>query len=474
MKKNKFNLNKHLDMKRIIFITTFLFSVVVFAQPGTIDLAFNPNQGADYPVYTTSIQSDGKIIIGGNFTSFNGTVRNKIARLNTNGTLDANFNPGTGADGYVYTAPIQSDGKIIIGGGFTSYNGIARKYIARLNTDGTLDATFTPGTGPNGSVYTTSIQSNGKIIIAGSFGVFSGTVRKNIGRLNTDGTLDTSFDPGIAAGDNGGVLTNSIQSDGKIIIGGSFTPNLIARLNIDGTQDATFNPGTGANGTVLTTSIQSDGKIIIGGQFTTYNGIAINYIARLNTDGTLDTTFNHGTGASDHVRTTSIQSDGKIIIGGNFTSYNGNARNYIARLNTDGTLDANFNPGPGSDNDVRTTSIQSDGKIVIGGYFTSYNGTGRNRIARINGDNALNSIGSENNILNIYPNPSSGVYTLQTNEINNAKTISIYTILGQKIYDTVISSNETTIDISNQPKGVYLYKVFGENGEAKSGKLVIE
>ena len=147
-------------------------SNVVFAQPGAIDTTFNPTDlgfgfggGASSTVYTSSIQSDGKIIIAGDFTSYNGTSINRIARLNADGTLDATFNVGTGASDYVWSSSIQSDGKIIIGDGFTSYNGTASNYIARLNADGTLDATFNVGTGANSYVYTSSIQNDGKVIV---------------------------------------------------------------------------------------------------------------------------------------------------------------------------------------------------------------------------------------------------------------------------------------------------------------------
>jgi uncharacterized delta-60 repeat protein len=355
------------------------------------DPAFNPGTGANGDIRTTAIQSDGKIIIGGEFTSYNETGRNRIARLNTDGSLDAGFNPGTGADGIIYTTAIQSDGKIIIGGNFTAYNGTARNRIARLNTDGSLDASFNPGTGTNGYIATTAIQSDGKIIIGGQFTSYNGTARNYIARLNTDGTLDAGFNPGAGASNQflaTSILTAAIQSDGKIIIGGDFVSyngtarNRIARLNTDGTLDASFNPGTGANSYILTTAIQSDGKIIIGGAFTSYDGTARNYVARLNTDGILDAGFNPGTGANQFIQTTVIQSDGKIIIGGWFTSYDGTVINRIARLNSDGTLDAGFNPGTGANSTIYTTSLQSDGKIIIGGAFTSYNGTGRNRIAR--------------------------------------------------------------------------------------------
>ena len=117
------------------------------AQQRTLDLTFNPTDigignGANGIIRTTSIQSNGKIIIGGDFTSFIGTSRNYIARLNTDGTLDSTFNPGTGTNGIIYSSSIQSDGKIIIGGDFTSFNGTERYHIARLNTDGTLDTNF--------------------------------------------------------------------------------------------------------------------------------------------------------------------------------------------------------------------------------------------------------------------------------------------------------------------------------------------
>jgi uncharacterized delta-60 repeat protein len=362
---------------------------------GSLDASFNPGTGANDIVRTTAIQSDGKIIIGGFFTSYNGVARNRIARLNTDGTLDASFNPGTGANAAVLSSSIQTDGKIIIGGFFTSYNGVTRNFIARLNTDGTLDASFNPGIGANEWVYATSIQADGKIIIGGGFTSYNGVARNRIARLNADGSLDASFNPGTGA--NGMVWTTSIQSDGKIIIGGNFTSyngvarNRIARLNADGSLDASFNPGTGANSAVWTTAIQADGKIIIGGDFTSYNGVVRNRIARLNTDGSLDPSFNPGTGANNGISTTSIQADGKIITGGLFTSYNGVTRNFIARLNTDGTLDASFNPGTGFNNYVLTTSIQTDGKIIIGGEFTSYNGVTRNHIARLNTDGSLDA-----------------------------------------------------------------------------------
>src|SRR5690606_36450331 len=147
-------------------------------------------------VLSTVIQADGKIIVGGDFTSFNGTIINRIARLNTDGTLDTDFNPGTGFNYGVRSTVIQVDGKIIVGGGFTSFNGTIINRIARLNTDGTLDTDFNPGTGFSSGVYSTALQVDGKIIVGGDFTSFNGVSRGRIARLNTDGTLDTDFNPG--------------------------------------------------------------------------------------------------------------------------------------------------------------------------------------------------------------------------------------------------------------------------------------
>jgi uncharacterized delta-60 repeat protein len=129
--------------------------------------------------------------------------------------------------------------------------------------------------------------------------------------------------------------------------------------------------------------VQSDGKILIGGDFTFYDGTGRNRIARLDAGGSLDASFNPGTGASDYLNSIAAQSNGRILIGGHFTSYNGTGRNRIARLNANGTLDTSLNPGTGANDRVLSIAVLSDGRILIGGEFTSYNGTGRSYIALI-------------------------------------------------------------------------------------------
>lgn len=375
---------------------------------GSRDTGFNPGAGVNGIVYAFVVQADGKILIGGSFTTYNSVTRNRIARLNANGSLDTGFNPAGGANNAILVFAVQSDGKVLIGGNLTTYAGTACSRIVRINTDGSMDAGFSTGTGINGAVACLDVQADGKIIVGGGFTSYDGIVRNRIARANTDGTADAAFCH--EAGANDIIYAIALQSDGKILIGGSFTTyggtacNYITRLNADGSPDATFNSGgTGANTLVRYIAIQPDGKILIGGIFTSYNGTSRNYIARLNSNGSLDTGFNPGTGANSHVYSLAIQSDGKILIGGDFTSYNGTARNYIARLNTDGSLDTGFNPGTGANSYVNAVSVLSDGKILIGGNFTSYNGTTRFHIARINADGSLDTgfnPGTSNGLVN--------------------------------------------------------------------------
>ncbi len=365
-------------------------NVTLYAKwgtPGGLDSFFDPGEGANDTIRYLAIQSDGKILIGGNFTAYNGTARHRLARLNSDGSLDTSFDPGAGADSTIQTLAIQSDGKIVIGGDFTTYNGTTRNRIARVNADGSLDTSFDPGTGADSTIQTLAIQGDGQIMIGGDFTTYNGTTRTRIARIAADGSLGSGFDPG--SGADAKIYTLSLQSDGAILISGNFynynttSRMYIARVATNGALDTTFDPGTGASGTVMFLKQMSGGEVMAVGGFTNYNGTARRCIARINADGTLDTTFNPGSGTDSMINTLTVQADAKILIGGQNTTYNGTSRYHIARVNTDGSLDTGFDPGTGTDYEVNVIALQSDGKIIIGGVFTTYNGTSRNRLARI-------------------------------------------------------------------------------------------
>jgi uncharacterized delta-60 repeat protein len=303
-----------------------------------VDTTFIPGQGPENTPTALVVQHDGKILIGGGFTSYNNQSRTGIARLRPDASLDTSFNPVLQLNGVnngsASAFAVQSDGKILIGGNFTSINGTNFGDVARLNTDGSLDTTFNPGTGASGGVNALGLQSNGQVIVGGNFTTMNGIPLNYLARLNTNGSVDTSFNAIIAGSSSVSSLVVTPQD--KIILLGNFSsingysrPS-IARLNADGSVDTTFNPNPGIN-PVKGATLQSDRKVVICGFG--------RGVARLNTDGSLDTTFNPGTGVSNSqfnfVLCVASQPDGKTVIGGGFNQFNGTNINYIARLNGD-------------------------------------------------------------------------------------------------------------------------------------------
>lgn len=487
---------------------------------GIVDSWLNLNSSFDSFITSISIQSNGKIIVGGWFTSFNGTTVNKIARINLDGTIDKSFKTSLGFDGGVNSVAVQSNSKIIVAGGFTSFNGVSTNRIAQLNSEGTLDDSFKIGLGFDDYVNSIVVQSDNKIIVGGQFQSYNGKTTNSITRLNPDGSLDESFK--IGTGFNSSVSSIIVQTDGKLVVGGSFTSfngvsaNKIVRLNIDGTIDQSFNTGTGFDSSVSSIAIQSDGKIIVAGIITAYNGKSIFRIARLNSNGTIDETFNTNNGFNDNIYSIALQSDGKIIVAGFFSSFNGKSinrlarlnsdgtldntfkailsrysainkvviqsddkifiggtgtiqiydknRNGIARLNSDGSLDESFIMGSGFNGYpvVNSIAFQPDGKIIVGGGFNNYDGIPRNKIARLNGDSNLsideNEISTSAN--SIYPNPSNGIFNVKTDVIG--KNYYITDAVGRIISTGIIIENNTQLNLQNQPNGLYFVKLDNE------------
>jgi len=345
------------------------------AASGDLDSTFSPD--ANGAVLALAVQSDGKVLIGGDFTTVNGVTRNRIARLNADGTLDSSFDPN--ADGSVQAVVVRPDGVIFIGGSFTTVSGASRKSIAMLNADGTLGANTSTDQGVN----VLALQADGKVVLGGVFDMVNGAGGYNmIARLNADGTVDALYSPFLF---DRRPEALALQADGKMLVAAfdSRSGGDLMRLNINGSRDSSFRPKLGK---VLALAVQPDGKILIGGDFTTIDSRIPGEdpteqlrIARLNADGSRDTSFNPGADAS--VRAIVVQADGSIIIGGDFTSVNGVTRNRIARLNADGTLDSSF--APNANGIVSALALQADGKVVLGGTFTTVNGVPRSRVARL-------------------------------------------------------------------------------------------
>ncbi|MDF3029306.1 MAG: hypothetical protein K0S23_3613, partial [Fluviicola sp.] len=423
---------------------------------GSFDLTFNPGHGANDAVRCTVLQPDGKIFIGGVFTGYNGNYHTYFARLLPDGNIDPAFPYTNGSpDADVISMKLQPDGKIIIGGGFLNCWTQPRSRIARILSDGTLDLSFNPGTGANNIVVSTDLQSDGNILIGGFFTTYNGLSSKYLARLTSAGALDASFN--IGTGADNAVYATPIQSDGKIIVCGVFTTfngipsNRIVRLNANGSIDPTFDIGTGSSGSIYCAKIQPDGKIIIAGQFSSFNGVARKNIARLNSDGSLDLSFDPGTGANNNINTLNLQADGKLIIGGQFSYINGVSRNAIARLNVDGSLDMSFNPGSGVlSGGIWGSAIQPDGNIVIVGGFTSYNGVGRNRVARVLNNCPVTFFNSVVTNISCYG--------------ENNGSINLTAIGGTAPFSFTWNDGNTSQNRTNLSPGVYQVTIIDANG----------
>lgn len=452
-------------IKNLSFLTLgllFFQSVIIGQTPGSLDLSFDPGLGAGNSwIEAIDVQSDGKILLGGSFTLFNGVTQNRLVRINANGTVDNTFNISTGPSSWVKTITVLPSNNILISGDFSSYSGTPRNYVAQVNTNGSLNTSFTPSTIPGSFVNDHQVLSDGKILVAGIF-------TRRISRLNSNGTNDTTFNNGTGAND--WIYAVAVQSDGKIIIGGIFsnyngTPRQrVARLNADGTLDSTFDPNLGPSAAVRDICIQPDGKIILVGEFATYNGTSSSRIVRLNTNGTIDNTFSVGTGASGNILSCALQSDNKILIAGNFASFNGNSSNRLARLNTNGSFDSTFNVGSGAGGTVRKVFVLPNGNIMIGGDFTTYNGTTRNRVARVFGGNPL-SINTENSQreIIIYPNPTNQLVNIDNPYDQETVEIKIFNLAGGLILTDWLNSNQKSLDVSHLKSGVYLMQFNGEH-----------
>ena len=360
---------------------------VASASAGSLDTTFRPATNANQEIRVALQQPDGRILIGGMFTEFGDGPCRGIARLETDGSLDASL--GATVQGDVFALALQQDGKILLGGSFMEANGQPCRRIARISRDGTLDESFTAKAGVNHEVRTLLVQPDGKILAGGHFDAVSGHRQNHVARFNADGTRDGTFNPGRGAA--GIVWSLALQPDGKILVAGDFTSfdqkpwGRLVRLNPSGRADTSFDPGSGADGQIFAVAVQPDGKIVIGGDFTRFNLVERNRIARLNPDGSLDNTFNPGAGPNTGIRCLALQPDSKVLIGGVFTSVHGVARGRVARLNADGSLDTGFNPGEGASEVVRWVAPQADGKVVVVGGFGRFDGKDYMRLVRLRG-----------------------------------------------------------------------------------------
>ena len=251
----------------------------------------------------------------------------------------------------------------------------------------------------------------------------------------------------------------ALQSDGKIVVGGSFSTvdnvalNGIARINTNGSTDTTFNPGTGANGPVQAVAVQGDGQIIIGGDFNQVNGTTRYALARLTSTGGVDLSFSP-TLLEDEITAIDslvILSNGSIIISGNFEYFDDFYSPYVARILSTGAFDQNFYSGDsgGPDNTVDAMALAPSGQLLIGGVFGSVDGESAPFVARLNNDSHAAFFTGEVSL-------GSGVYYLGLPDGGNFGEYS-YLTNQSYIYSYDLLSYEYLIDAKDDNDGIYLY-----------------
>ncbi|MEY2546344.1 MAG: hypothetical protein QOG48_1461, partial [Verrucomicrobiota bacterium] len=354
------------------------------AQSAVDDFDPHPDSTAQVSI----VQPDGRILIGGDFFTIspNGgpmVTRHRIARLNPDGTLDATFDPNANEE--VKAIVLQSDGKILVVGSFTNIGGQPRNRVARLDPVTGLADSFDPNA--NDFVGAIALQSDGKILVSGFFTAIGGQPRNRIARLDPVTGLADSFNPNA----NNFVDAIALQPNGKILVGGFFTTmggqeqNYIARLDPNTGLADLFNPNpSGGNTHVSAIVVQPNGQILVGGLFDHIGLQPRNNVARLDPVTALADSFDPN--ASFLIKSLALQADAKVLVTGFFGTIGGQSRNFMARLDPTTGMADSFDPSPNQP--VNSLTVQPNGKILAAGSFTEFRPNGgatvlRNYIARL-------------------------------------------------------------------------------------------
>lgn len=390
-------------------IGPMLYHLVKLNADGTLDASFQkgddlgpaPGQTVDSLAEVGDGTSD--VWVAGEFASYGNRGANSIARISSSGS-PRSLAVHSGFNGSSLTACLpKSSGQVYFSGGFDEYDGYSTPGLVRLNADGSVDSTFATGTGLSGSANSILEDSQGRLAFLGPLVSYQGTSLGGIVRLLPTGEVDPSFS--IQNFTGGNPLAGALAPDGsnRIYAGGSFSAyagtsrTRIARILSDGTLDTGF-AGSGASANVRTIepALDGSGDVYLGGEFATYNGTASAKIVRANADGSKDTGFAEGSGfAGGDVFSIRAIPDGSgdIYVGGSFTTYQGNAAVRVVRLNPDGTMDGSFSSGAGPNNTVRFIALSEDGTsdVFLAGLFSSYQGQTYGGALRLNNDGSVDA-----------------------------------------------------------------------------------
>ncbi len=408
---------------KITVVTAFPTTFRRFLPNGTIDNSFTPyifQQSPGFGYSTFGLQLDGNIIIGDSFNSGvnSGTVPNGFFRILSNGSQDTSFNAGgvgfqRQSPGSIRAIAVQADDKIIIGGLFDSINDTLRIKLARLNTDSSLDESFQVNvSGANNSfsrisnIYHIVVKPDGKMLISGNFDyLVNGVTKSNLAQLNSDGSIDTTFNLNVGILDAFtccGLGTNKpvLSTENKLFVGTSrlnSNASIPIKLSGNGILDTTFNPNIFPAYTLVDIwgiAVQPDGKVIIGGNHRGSQGPNKSFVLRLNLDGSVDQTFQINQEDNRYIADLALLPNGKIlvVIGNQFSNVPSTQQSDVLRLNNDGSIDASFDPGTSADGRINVILPLETGQIFVGGNFVSFDGQVRQNLAQLNADGSLDPV----------------------------------------------------------------------------------
>jgi len=361
---------------------------------GSVDTGFDIGLGFSGQVHVVLEDALGRVLVGGVFTTVDGLERRNLVRLLADGSVDPTFVIGTGFDGDVTALAFDSTGLLVVGGLFATYDGTPRSKVARLQADGALDATFAIGANDITRLHVVAPQADGRVLVGGWFTGIGGTARRMIARFHADGTLDAGFDTGERFDTD--VVAIQVLGDGRMLVTGRYHSGSayvgpVVRLNSDGTRDATFVPPAslasldGRDGARL-----ADGRVVVVVQGSlSPNPPPYQSVVLLGVDGALDTGFAPATRVPTAPGSVLPTAGEKWIVAGGFSYLDGTPVGNIARLNADGTRDASFVTGTGFNGPVGFLAAADDGAIYAAGGFTTYDGSAAPGLARVRADGTL-------------------------------------------------------------------------------------
>lgn len=461
------------------------YNLLMVSSQAVPSATFQPTLDAAGMVNRVLQQPDGKLLVGGLFREINGLAAVNLVRLNTDGTLDSSF--GTpNFDGPVDALALQPDGNVVVAGAFTRVGSVVSPMLARLLPSGSVDPTFQmPAiTSPVYAARAVAVQPDGKILLAASSGASFGGLPSTLQRFLPTGQLDAAYAQ--TTGIVSGISDVVVLPDGRHYVAGGFASFAgqpaegLVRLLPDGSFDPTFTrPLTVPAVPYISRMLVADnGQLVLGGAFSSYGGLARSSLVRLQSNGQIDPALNAALISSTGILPLYVQSDGKVIIGSASSHFMGGVdRGTLSRLNADGSRDNTFVGGPGLvAGAVLSGAVQPDGKLVIGGFFTTVAGQPRMGVARLLVPNVLRVTPAQAAARTAaWPVPAHGTLHLRLDADLRPQQLALYDALGRRVLTQPAGrAAEQTLSVQGVRPGVYLLRVEYAQGVTATRRVVVE